>query len=214
MSGIIFFGLCAHCRNRFVISIAGIRDSISTRWSEVGGRTTTESLEAFVFRFSTKEFITGFCSYNADCVNWMSFCSFNVQSIPSFHISAFDDCVRATKFHFTFFFFLFASLFFLWAPKCVRARTDFDLNEKWIPTTFRCSNSRRMWCEWDNKCTEAAKIPREKNTLKDTIFISDCDQYMVCGSGGALARPSSHSEDTHTKKTEIYGEIKIKYWFE
>lgn len=71
-----------------------------------------ERCQLSVFRFSTKEFIAGFCSSNTDGVNWMSFCSstfkaFSSLLVPSCFLPARPSTMHEIPFHQFFFFFFF-----------------------------------------------------------------------------------------------------------
>lgn len=82
-----------------------------------------ERCQLSVFRFSTKEFIAGFCSSNTDGVNWMSFCSSTFKAFSSLLVpSCFLPARPCTKFLFTNF---SSSSFSVGFQMCTTLRTDF-----------------------------------------------------------------------------------------
>lgn len=133
-------------------SLCHINGSIDSTGAGAGGGRRRGSLQLSFLRFSTKEFITGFCSYNTDCVNWMSFCS---STFKAFRRFAFLHSQRRlwTEFHFAYLF------FFWWVFKRVRAqRSSSERNP--LPNF-----GIPMWCE----AGKQSKFRRK--TFKDTISI-------------------------------------------
>lgn len=122
---------------------------------------------------------------NVDCVNWMSFCSSNVQSIP---IRRFSPALSLRLFFLVHFVSKFSDripvhIFFsrlssvqppglpllsaVASKKCTMNRvcvfvrwTDFHRNEM---DSNRFIGKRMRWCEWDNKCGFQMKWINEWN---------------------------------------------------